>query len=258
MTDEKDLGKELLRQNGIEPAKEFRETLREVAALLARDRMARDRARARRATWLAILSLVVVVVLYFGRGALGIHGFLSYLAPRRMQPLMLDRYGDSLVVDVGIVVGVLLCILALAVAIPIWMRSIFPEGGVAPGEGPEKRRAELYRMVERDKVRARGAKFGAVFGCVAAWASVVVIGIVRGGLDSKEVVLLLFAGFCFCAVFLPLGLWFIGMYFGQRQIQTSLADIAEQLRQLATDQQAERSKAGGQPGRESGSETKRD
>jgi hypothetical protein len=241
MTDEKDLGKALLKRNGIEEGKEFRDSLREVAAVTERDRIARDKARARRATIVAVVSIAVLMVMYFGRKGLVTRGLL-----------------DSLIVDMGIFVVTALCILALAVAVPIWIGTSSPGDGIAPGEGPEKRRAELYRMVERDKVRARGAKFGAVFGCVAAWASVVVIGIVRGGLDSKEVVLLLFAGFCFCAVFLPLGLWFIGMYFGQRQIQTSLADIAEQLRQLATDQQAERSKAGGQPGRESGSETKRD
>jgi hypothetical protein len=241
MRDEKDLGKELLKRNGIEPAEEFRETLREVAALLARDRMARDRARARRATWVAVLSLLVVVVLYFGRKGLVTRGLL-----------------DSLIVNMGIFVVCALCILALAVAVPIWIGASSPGDGIAAGEVPEKRRAELYRIAERDKNRERTAKLGAVFGCVSAWATVVVIGTVRGGLDAKEVVLLLFAGLALFPVQMAVLLWFIGMFFGQRQIQRSLADIAEQLRQLATDQQADRPKPSGTPAPEPESETKSD
>jgi non-ribosomal peptide synthetase component E (peptide arylation enzyme) len=43
-----------------------------------------------------------------------------------------------------------------------------------------------------------------------------------------------------------------------REIQASLADLAEQVRQLVENQQADRPKQAGQPGPESESETKRD
>jgi uncharacterized membrane protein len=44
----------------------------------------------------------------------------------------------------------------------------------------------------------------------------------------------------------------------QREIQASLADLAEQVRQLVEDQKADRAKRTGAPGPEPESETKRD
>jgi hypothetical protein len=258
MRDERELGKELLKRNGIGPAEEFRETLREVAALLARERMARERARARRATWLAILSLAAVAVLHFGRGALGIHGLFYYPAPHRMQPLMLDRYGGSLVVDVGIVVGLVLCILALAVAIPIWVRSIFPEDRVAPGEVPERGRAELWRMIERDKKRGNRMKWATV----VAWSLLALVYIVAvvgervQGPHTMELPLIFPSFALFWVAVACTVSWYIrSSSVSQREIQASLADLAEQVRQLVEDQRADRAKGTSAPGPEPGSET---
>jgi hypothetical protein len=99
MANEKDLGKELLKRNGIEAGEVFRDTLREVAALLARDRIARDKARARRATWVAILSFAAVVVLYFRRA------LVVYTVGQMHHVLLLflsdtfERFGICLLVD---------------------------------------------------------------------------------------------------------------------------------------------------------------
>ncbi len=117
-------------------------------------------------------------------------------------------------------------------------KELLKENGIEPGSLPEDRRKELRKMIERDKVRARGAKFGALFGCGVGCAMPVVIGIVRGTLGFVDVVLLLFVGFAFFLAFMAVFMWFIGMYFGQRQIQTSLADITEQLKRLTENQQA--------------------
>ena len=118
-------------------------------------------------------------------------------------------------------------------------KELLKENGIEPGSLPEDRRKELRAMIERDKVRARGAKFGALFGCGVGCAMPVVIGIVRGTLGVVDVVLLLFVGLAFFLAFMAISLWFIGMYFGQRQMQTTLADIAEQLKQLTKNQQAD-------------------
>jgi len=120
-------------------------------------------------------------------------------------------------------------------------RELLKENGIEPGSLPEDRRKELRKMIERDKARARGAKFGAVGGPLFVLVIVLVIKIVRTMLGYEgglvDVMSLLFLGL-FSLVFIIVSLYFIGMYFGQRQIQTSLTDITEQLKQLAKNQQA--------------------
>ena len=117
-------------------------------------------------------------------------------------------------------------------------KGLLKQNGIEPGALPEDRRKELRKMVERDKVRARGAKLGVVFGCGGGMAMAVLIGIVRGTLGVVDVVILLFVCFAFFLAIMAVLLWFVGIYFGQRRIQTSLADISAQLEQLAKSQQA--------------------
>ena len=122
-------------------------------------------------------------------------------------------------------------------------RELLKENGIEPGSLPEDRRKELRAMMERDKVRARGAKLGLLFGCVFGSLFVLVIRIVRGGLASDgglvDVLFPVFVGFVFLIPFIVVSLWAIGMYFGQRKMQTTLADIAAQLEGLAKNQQAD-------------------
>jgi len=116
---------------------------------------------------------------------------------------------------------------------------LLKRNGIEPETLTEDRRKELRKMIERDKVRARGAKLGAVVGCAAGWAAALGVVIQRGDLGMVEVVALLFVGFAFFLATMAVLLWFVGVYFGQRQIQTSLADISAQLEQLAKGQEAD-------------------
>ena len=116
---------------------------------------------------------------------------------------------------------------------------LLKRNGIEPETLTEDRRKELRKMIERDKVRARGAKLGAVVGCAAGWAAALGVVIQRGTLGVVDVVLLLFVGFGFFLATLAVLLWFVGIYFGQRRIQTSLADISAQLEKLDKNQQAD-------------------
>ena len=121
-------------------------------------------------------------------------------------------------------------------------RELLKANGIEPGSLPEERRKELRARAERDKVRAMGAKLGLLFGCVFGSLFVVVTQIVRGGLASDggvvHVLFPVFVGFVLLIPFIVVSLWAIGMYFGQRQMQTTLADLSIQLEQLAKNQQA--------------------
>ena len=118
-------------------------------------------------------------------------------------------------------------------------KELLRQNGIEPGSLPEDRRKELRAMIERDKVRARLAKLGAVCACGAGWAAALGVVIQRGTLGVVDVVLLLFVGFGFFLATLAVLLWFVGIYFGQRRIQTSLADISAQLEKLDKNQQAD-------------------
>ncbi len=119
-------------------------------------------------------------------------------------------------------------------------RELLKENGIEPGSLPDDRRKELRAMIERDKKRARGAKLGLVFGCVFGPLFVLVIEIVRGTLASDggivDVLFPVFVGFVLLIPFIVVSLWAIGMYFGQRQMKTTLADLSIQLEQLAKNQ----------------------
>lgn len=117
-------------------------------------------------------------------------------------------------------------------------KELLKQNGIEPGSLPEDRRKELRKMVERDKVRARGAKLGVVFGCVFGPLFVLVIHIVRGMPGVVDVLFGVFTAFVLLIPFIVVSLWAIGMYFGQRQMQTTLADISIQLERLAKNQQA--------------------
>jgi len=116
-------------------------------------------------------------------------------------------------------------------------RELLKENGIEPGSLPEERRKEFRARAQRDKVRARGAKLGLLFGCVFGPLFVLVIQIVRGGLASDggvvDVLFPVFVGFVLLIPFIVVSLWAIGMYFGQRQMQVTLADISAQLEQMA-------------------------
>lgn len=117
-------------------------------------------------------------------------------------------------------------------------KELLRQNGIEPGTLPEDRRKELRKRIERDKARAMGAKFGIVGGPLF----VLVIYIVRkmlgydgGGVD----VMTLLALGLFSLVFIIVSLYFIGMYFGQREMQTTLTDLSIQLEQLAKNQQTD-------------------
>ena len=154
-------------------------------------------------------------------------------------------------------------------------KELLKRNGIEPGELPENGRRELRRMVERDKKRAERMKWATV----VAWSLLALLYILAGvlprilGILGVAPMFVTFAGephpwtvvllfpivvLFWVAVACTISFLIRSRSVSQREIQASLADIAEQLRQLVKDQQAERSKAGGQPGRESGSETKRD
>jgi nucleotide-binding universal stress UspA family protein len=112
-------------------------------------------------------------------------------------------------------------------------------------------------MVERDKKRVARMKWATI----VAWpllALVYIVGVVVEIIHPHTVdlvlalpLLVLFSVAVACTVS-----WYVRSRFvREREIQASLADIAEQLRQLVKDQQADQPKRGGRPGRESGSET---
>ncbi len=117
-------------------------------------------------------------------------------------------------------------------------KELLKENGIEPGSLPEDRRRELRKMIERNKVGARAAKLGLLFGCVFGPLFVLVIHIVRGMPGVVDVLFGVFTAFVLLIPFIVVSLWAIGMYFGQRQMQTTLADISAQLEQLAKNQQA--------------------
>lgn len=116
-------------------------------------------------------------------------------------------------------------------------KELLRQNGIERGSVPEERRKELRARAQRDKARARAAKLGVVFGCGTALVVLIVLGMLGSDGGVVDVMKIVLGNLCIMVPIIVAFLWFIGMYFGQRQMQTTLADISAQLERLAKKQE---------------------
>lgn len=123
-------------------------------------------------------------------------------------------------------------------------KELLRQNGIEPGSLPEDRRKELRAMIERDKKRVTRMKWATVVALSVVLLLFIVGGLV-GRIFPREAVMMS-VGFPLAIMFYVVVAFTISWYLrsrslGQRQIQASLADIAEQLKQLVENQQAKAS-----------------
>ena len=122
-------------------------------------------------------------------------------------------------------------------------KELLRQNGIEPGSLPEDRRKELRAMIERDKKRVTRMKWATV----VSWSLVGLCFIVGFAFDWASSGKGPYAEFgvvfgiisFYVAVACTIAWYLRSRSLGQREIQASLADIAEQLKQLTKNQQAD-------------------